>query len=132
MRQLRTMRAAGQWVSFRSEGHEEGTRADGPLVVLLHGTANNSYVWESVRYTLNSRGVDCVAVDMPGHGRSSSSGMAMRVYTLAGVLDAFCRKYTRRKLIVVGHSLGSVIAMELALQAPDLVQGLVLLSGPPV
>jgi pimeloyl-ACP methyl ester carboxylesterase len=126
------MMAAGQVVHFRADGHDATGLVPRPTVLLLHGTANSSAIWEPVRKRLSERGFDAVAVDMPGHGQSTSRGLRMRVYTLAGVLDAFVRKYSTGPVVVVGHSLGSVIGMELAYQAQDRVAGLLLLNGPPV
>lgn len=64
-----------------------------------------------------------VAPDLVGHGRSSWSApwtIDANVAALAGLLDA--------PTLVVGHSFGGAIALELAAARPDLVSGLVLLD----
>ncbi|SDC16938.1 alpha/beta fold hydrolase [Actinokineospora iranica] len=84
----------------------------GPVLVLLHGLAGTSGVWAGLIAELAERWPGTpVAPDLPGHGRSapldrySFGGIAARV---AADLDP------TRPAVVLGHSLGGVVALALA------------------
>jgi pimeloyl-ACP methyl ester carboxylesterase len=67
-------------------------------------------------------------LDLPGHGRSSGSGhrtIGEYVEVLVSFLDAL----NLSRGVVVGHSMGGAVALEMALSHPDRVQGLVLVSS---
>ena len=94
----------------------------GAAVVLLHGLGGAASNWTAVAPALAERG-RVVVPELPGHG--GSSALPAPVATLdayadrvAGVLDA--------PAVVVGHSLGGIVALRLALRHPELVRGLVL------
>ena len=106
------------------------THGDGPpVVVALHGWRRTSRDFDAVL-----AGLDAVAVDLPGFGASpeppeawGSAGYAEAlVPVLADELGA-----ARTPLVVVGHSFGGRVAVELAAAHPTLVRGLVL-SGVPL
>ncbi len=96
-------------------------------VMFIHGAANDHSVW-----TLQSRyfayhGFNVLAVDLPGHGKSAgpaaSSIQDMAAWTLS-VLDAVGIE----KAALVGHSMGSLIALEAAANAQQRVEKLVLIA----
>jgi pimeloyl-ACP methyl ester carboxylesterase len=102
-------------------------RADGPAVVMLHGSASNSVVWMRDAALLGER-FRVYAVDMigePGLSAPSRPPLASRVYAgwLNEVLDAL--GVTRAAL--VGISLGGWLALEYATTHPDRVSALALL-----
>ena len=110
----------------------------GPPVVLLHGWAMHSGVWGPLFAAL-SRHHRVHAADLPGHGHSpplfahatSSDGTARDTLDtmVAAVAAAFARE--TGPLIVVGWSMGGLVAMRWALTQPDRVGRLVLLCTTP-
>lgn len=102
-------------------------RADGPAVVMLHGSASNSVVWMRDAAPLGER-FRVYAVDMigePGLSAPSRPPLASRVYAqwLNEVLDGL--GMTRAAL--VGISLGGWLALEYATAHPERVSALALL-----
>lgn len=98
-----------------------------PTVVFLHGAGMDHTEWmlQARYFAHHGRGV--LAVDMPGHGRSD--GPALRTIPdlavwVVRLLDA--AKVERAAL--VGHSMGALIALETAAQAPSRVWALGLLG----
>src|SRR5262249_10097895 len=73
----------------------------------------------------------CVALDLPGHG-AAAGGVAPAQVSVAGYVESVREELSRRGLsgvCLVGHSLGSAIALRLALDHADLVGHLVLVGG---
>lgn len=103
----------------------------GPTVVLLHGIANDYHAWDYVRPLLTP-GCRVLALDLLGFGSSPSPSDID--YTARDHADAVWRTLRRHKarrhLIVVGHSMGGLVAVELARRHPRAVEQLILVSMP--
>lgn len=100
--------------------------ASGPPVVLLHGWSAFKELWWSTLLALAPH-AHAYAPDMPGHGDSPLHGSAgMR--QVAERIARFCAALGRDRIVLVGHSMGGNIALELALARPDLVERLVLVD----
>jgi pimeloyl-ACP methyl ester carboxylesterase len=100
-----------------------------PRVVFLHGGGQNAHTWDTVIVGL---GEPALAVDLPGHGRSSwrddgDYSPQRNAATLAPVL----RELATSADLVVGMSLGGLSAIRLAALAPDLVGELMLVDVTP-
>ena len=103
--------------------------ANGPAVVLLHGLGEGAASWDPVTPAL-AAGHRVHALDLRGHGASSwprrYSFEAMRD-DVAALIDAL----GLGEVVVVGHSMGGVVAYLLTLERPDLVAALVVEDVPP-
>jgi pimeloyl-ACP methyl ester carboxylesterase len=98
-----------------------------PVVAMVHGAQHDHSVWILQSRWLAHHGFSVLAFDLPGHGRSAGPGLA-DVESMAGwVLRAFAALGVARAAIV-GHSMGSLIALEAAGQAPDAVSGVALVG----
>jgi pimeloyl-ACP methyl ester carboxylesterase len=100
----------------------------GPPVLLLHGLASSSHIWDLVAPRL-APAHHVVAFDQRGHGRSEkpSSGYGFERTTADAV--AVIRAAGLRRPVVVGHSWGANVALELAVRHPRRVCGIVLVDG---
>lgn len=103
--------------------------ATGPVVLMIHGASANAREFE---WTLAPKLADThrvLMIDRPGHGHSErpseAQQLAVQAEQAAGVLSALA---PGEPAIVVGHSFGGAVALRLALDHPDLVDGLVLLA----
>ena len=98
-----------------------------PCVVFLHGALNDHSVWTLLARWFAHHGHGVLAVDQPGHRRSAGpllpSVEALADWTLA-LLDA--AGVARASL--VGHSMGSLIALEAASRAPQRIDHLVMIG----
>ena len=103
--------------------------ADGPPIMLIHGTAAWSGFWQQVADHLAGRGWRVIAIDLPPFGWSGRDpqGRYDRA-TQAERLAAILRTQSKQA-VVVGHSFGAGAATELALRHPDEVRGLVLVDA---
>lgn len=101
-------------------------RASGSPVLLLPGLVSSSRYLEPLGRELASEHV-VVAPDLPGTGRSPRAEHPLSLAELAAVLHGLLRR-TTGPAVVVANSFGCLVAIELALRAPEAVQGLVLTS----
>jgi len=99
-------------------------------LVLLHGGAQNAHTWDTVALGLRPRGQ--LAVDLPGHGRSSWRD-DRRYDPMAAAEDvaALMDEHAPDARVVVGMSLGGLTATALAAARPDLVRRLVVVDITP-
>lgn len=104
--------------------------AEGPPILLVHGTAGWSGFWRNVSAHLAARGWRVIAVDLPPFGYSEHDPRARYDRTSqAARLAAVLEQAAGRPAVVVGHSFGSGAAVELALRAPGRVARLVLVDA---
>lgn len=104
---------------------------NGPTVLLLHDADADHLSFAPQLETLASAGWRGVAWDMPGYGRSAPlepygfKGLVQRCLLLLDALQC------TQAAAVVGHGMGAMLALELALRAPARVRRLVLCAGGP-
>jgi pimeloyl-ACP methyl ester carboxylesterase len=100
-------------------------------VLLLHGLGGNSVTWHGVAPVLaRSLEADVLAVDLPGFGRSRTSGRTLDLPVLSALLEALLREQAApgSRWVLAGNSLGAVLSLELACRVPELVARVSLLS----
>jgi len=103
----------GRAVSVATGGRNPGkAKADGPLVVLLHGAGMDRTVWSMQTRWLAHHGCPAVAIDLPGHGASSEPECASVVEYATWLAEVVAA--TGRPVHLVGHSMGSFVAIECA------------------
>jgi pimeloyl-[acyl-carrier protein] methyl ester esterase len=98
----------------------------GPDVVILHGLGSTAQDWLPVSRVL-ARRYRVTLVDLPGHGMSPM----IEPFSLdraVAALDQALAETSGRPVILVGHSLGGLVAAAEALQHPERVRGLVLIE----
>lgn len=117
-----------------SLNYAEGPSA-GPPLVLLHG---GSASWQTFLPVLPLLGWrwHVYAPDFRGHGRSGHAVGAYRIADYAQDTARFLREVVREPAVVLGHSLGGVVAVQVATEMPDAVRAIVLedpgLAGAPL
>lgn len=98
-----------------------------PAVVLLHGwCCDRSFLEPQRRALAGAHRV--VAVDLPGHGGNDAPRRDYGVAALAADVAWLCDRLALARPLLVGHSLGGAIAIELATRRPDGVAGVVALD----
>lgn len=100
-----------------------------PTLVFIHGSGDSARRWDTLMARLPA--YSCLALDLPGHGRLTGEPGPSEL-TVAGYAELVAQELTRRGLsdvCVVGHSLGSAIALTLALEWPALTGRIVLIGA---
>ena len=86
-----------------------------PPMVFIHGAAFDHSVWQWQSRYFAHHGYSVLAVDLPGHGRSPGSVRAT-IEEWAEWVAAFIDAANLANVVLVGHSMGSLIALETALK----------------
>jgi pimeloyl-ACP methyl ester carboxylesterase len=98
-----------------------------PTVVMVHGVLNDHSVWILQSRYLAHHGWNVLAVDLPGHCRSGGTP-ARSVEEAADWVLALLDAAGVSQAALIGHSLGSLIALEAAARAPTRIRQLVLVG----
>jgi len=107
-----------------------GPRGTIPLL-FLHGWQGDSGTWLPVMERLAARH-RTVALDLRGFGRSNTAPGPYTVETFADDLSALIAALDLDPLVAIGHSMGAAVAQRFAVDRPDAIEGLVLVSPVPV
>jgi pimeloyl-ACP methyl ester carboxylesterase len=98
-----------------------------PTVVLLHGAGFDHSTWALHSRWFAHHGFGLLAPDLPGHGRSSGKPLAT-IAEMADWVAALLDAAGASKAKLVGHSMGSLIALEAAARHPAKVSELSLIG----
>jgi pimeloyl-ACP methyl ester carboxylesterase len=106
------------------------TLGGGPTVLMLHGIGGGHLSFAPQVETLAVAGYRAVAWDMPGYGHSAP----IEPYTFKGLAQScvqLIESLQSKSVILVGHSMGGMVAQEVVARRPDLVSRLVLCGTSP-
>jgi len=98
-----------------------------PAAVMLHGAGFDHSTWALHSRWFAHHGFSVLAPDLPGHGRSAGKALS----TIADMADwtaALIDAAGAPKARLIGHSMGSLIALETSARHPDKVAGLSLVG----
>ena len=98
-----------------------------PTVVFIHGALNDHSVWILQSRYFANHGYNVLAIDLPGHCKSTGQApetVEQAAHTVLALLDALGVETAA----IAGHSLGSLIALEVAARWPQRVSHLALLG----
>jgi pimeloyl-ACP methyl ester carboxylesterase len=98
-----------------------------PTTVFLHGAGLDHSVWALLARSFAYRGFGVLAPDLPGHGRSAGTPLSS-VAAMADWISALMTVAGVRAARLVGHSMGSLVALEVAARYPERTNGLALIA----
>lgn len=101
----------------------------GRCAVLIHGFPDSWWSWRNLVVHLLARGVDVRALDLPGFGGSELARRPEEVNVLRRVLPelrAYVEAQRPRKVVLIGHDVGALMAWMLAAETP--VEGLLVFT----
>lgn len=107
----------------------EETGGDAPPVVLLHGwCCDHTYMAPQFEHFAQT-GRRVVAPDLRGHGRSDKPPGPYSMQVFADDVAWLCGRLALSKPVLVGHSMGGIVAFDVATRYPDLPGAIVLLDA---
>lgn len=122
-------------MNLRVDGHEvfaaTGGRpfdAERPGVIFIHGAGNDHSVWQMPARYFAWHGRSVLAVDLPGHGRSSGTALET-VEDLADWVVRLVDASGLKSVSLAGHSMGALVALHAAANLGDRLVALALLGA---
>lgn len=101
--------------------------ASRPCVVFVHGALHDHGVWTLPARWFANHGWSALAPDLPGHGKSAGAPLAS-IEAMADWLLALVDAAGAGRVALVGHSMGSLIALEAAARGGERISHLVLVA----
>jgi 3-oxoadipate enol-lactonase len=102
----------------------------GTAVVMLHGVGGGSAAWAGQLESFAAAGYRAIAWDAPGYGRTP----AIEPYDMAGLarsLESLLDALAAPRIVLLGHSMGGMLAQEAVIGFPRKIAGLVLAATSP-
>ena len=104
---------------------------DGPAMLMIHGIGGAKINWMLLAPLLAQR-FHVRALDLPGFGETPLAGRRAGLDAQRDLVSRCIDEVVGAPVVLVGHSMGGLIAMMVASRRPELVDRLVLFACPPV
>lgn len=108
-------------ISYIKEGDADKT------LLFVHGLSSNADAW-SKNIAVLKNNYTCIALDLPGYGKSSIPDAAYTPSYFAEILYQFVEKLELDHVILVGHSMGGQASVKFATAHPEIVDKLILVA----
>lgn len=118
--------------------YEKGIKTN-PVVIFIHGSASDASVWLGELNLVSSQGYYCLALDLRGHGETRLKeqpkehvkiDIDSHLHDVKETLE-YLQILPERKAIIVTHSFGGIVAINLAEEYPKFVEKLIMVALPP-
>ena len=116
---------SGLNINYWDEGNGSET------ILLIHGFTGNVEEWyfQFSHFKINFR---IIALDLRGHGKSEIKDYDLKISDISNDIKTFLEKKGISKVNLIGHSMGGMIALDFAINYPDKVNKLILISTTPI
>ena len=116
------------FIELNGANHHYVSKGEGPPIVLVHALGGTLHAWHGVIENLALHH-HVVALDLRGHGRSAAGRATFSIKTWAQDVEALIGALQLPAVTLVGHSMGTLVAQQLAAESPEIVDQLVLVGG---
>ena len=118
-----------EWVTVDGLSfHYRDWGGSGQPLMLLHGLASTCHIWDMVAPILAQ---DCyvIALDQRGHGESAKPNLGYDFASVSKDVVGVIAQRGWQAPVVVGHSWGGSVALEMAVRAPESIKGMAWIDG---
>ncbi|HRY10183.1 MAG: alpha/beta hydrolase [Actinobacteria bacterium] len=124
-----TATGTDHWVDIDGPTHyrDYGGPQDGPLIVCVHGLGGSALNWDLVAPHL-THSCRVLALDLPGHGLTEAGHRSTSVHANQHLIHRFLTEVTGSPAILMGNSMGGLLAVVQATSAPRTTSGVVLIA----
>lgn len=116
------------FIELNGVRHHYQSKGEGPPIVLVHGLGGSLHSWYGVVETLAVHH-HVITLDLRGHGRSDVASGSYSIKQWGQDVQALITALELPPVTLVGHSLGSLVAQQVALDRPEAVDQLILVGG---
>jgi pimeloyl-ACP methyl ester carboxylesterase len=121
---LKKIDIGGVPINYADIGDQDSERP----IVFIHGLSGQWQNWlENMPRFAEGRRV--IAMDLPGHGRTPMPNEQITISYYGRVVAELCRRLDLPPVVMVGNSMGGYISAEVAIQSPEIVERLLLVSA---
>ncbi|MHB9143697.1 MAG: alpha/beta fold hydrolase, partial [Paludibacter sp.] len=106
---------------------DEGNKKSENVLLCIHGLSSYIPAWSKLILLLKDQ-FRCIAIDLPGYGKSSEGVYAGSMSFYSETILKFIQKLKLKNVSLVGHSMGGHISIATALSYPQIVNRLILLA----
>jgi pimeloyl-ACP methyl ester carboxylesterase len=99
-----------------------------PTILLMHGSGLTHIVWSLHEQFYVTQGYNVLSVDLPGHGNSEGPSLKS-IEEISDWIKSLMKVLDIKKIIIIGHSQGSLVGIDFAARHPNLLNSLVLVAG---
>lgn len=100
---------------------------EGKPIIFLHNGGNSHVIWER-QIPLFAQSHECFAFDLPGYGASANPNIRYSLGLYTEFLDRFLIQYGLGPVTMIGHCIGSAIALRYTMEKPERVERLILFN----
>ena len=97
-------------------------------ILLMHGSGLTHIVWSFHEQFYSTQGFNVLSVDLPGHGNSEGPSLKS-IEEISDWIKSLMEKLSIKKIIIIGHSQGSLVGIDFAARYPESILSLVLVAG---
>jgi len=115
---------------FQSPRVSESSASDKQTILILHGLFGSKRNWQSIARQLGEK-FQVFTLDLRNHGESEHHE-DMTYQAMADDMFQFILEHSIKNVSVIGHSMGGKVAMQMALQRPEIINRLVVIDIAPV
>ncbi|MDI6644830.1 MAG: alpha/beta hydrolase [Methanobacteriaceae archaeon] len=114
-------------INIRSKKIYYEDEGQGQPILLLHGLSDSSQIWEIIKNELIND-FRLISMDLMGHGNSDKIESSYSIKDFSSDVEILLESLNLEKVDVIGFSLGGAVAQQLAIQNPEMVSSLILMS----
>jgi pimeloyl-ACP methyl ester carboxylesterase len=103
-------------------------KGEGKPLILVHGAGGASTYWFNQLSGLSSE-LRVIAIDLPGHGKSEPLKGKPTFEQYAKHVDEFIKEMKLSKVVLLGHSMGGLIAQQIALNHQEILEKLIIVDS---
>ena len=112
-------------INIRTGGYQINN--DNPYFLLLHGAGMDASVWQMQTRYLANRGVNVLAIDLPGHGLSEGKSLSS-ISEMSEWTIQLINKLDIDSISIAGHSMGSLVAIDVCKNISKKINNIILLG----
>ena len=113
---------------FSHTGNLDGLNEKSQVILFIHGAGMDHTVWASQKRYFAYKGYTTLSIDLPGHGDNINS-VLHRIEDMSDYVYKILTELRIQNIKIVGHSMGSLIALDIASRYSKMVDRVVLLGA---